>query len=91
MATHEGTSDLGDFVLHFGLVLTYYPSGTIRTGLFHYRKRSSHDEVERPGAGESRCFWARCCDAGRTDEAVEHYGQALVLAEANGLECIGER
>ena len=30
-------------------------------------------------------------DAGRTDEAVEHYGQALVLAEANDLRMqIGE-
>ena len=41
---------------------------------------------------KSPCCWVRYLhDAGRTEEAMEHYSQALVLAEANDLRMqIGE-
>ena len=98
MATHERTSDLGDTVLHARAqaVLGRYYSKVEQSelALFHY----SEALAAMTEAGDVQALVEITMllgevlhDAGRTDEAVEHYGQALVLAEANDLRMqIGE-
>ena len=94
MATHERTSDLGDTVLHARAqaVLGRYYSKVEQSelALFHYSEAlgAMTEAGDVQALVEITMLLGEVLhDAGRTDEAVEHYGQALVLAEANDLEC----
>ena len=98
MATHERTSDLGDTVLHARAqaVLGRYYSKVEQSelALFHYSEAlgAMTEAGDVQALVEITMLLGEVLhDAGRTDEAVEHYGQALVLAEANDLRMqIGE-
>ena len=98
MASHERTSELGDGVLHARAqaVLGRYYSRVEQSelALFHYSEAltamTDAGEV-RPVVESTRLLGEVLQDAGRTEEAVEHDGQALGLAEANDLRMqIGE-
>ena len=98
MASHERTSALGDGVLHARAqaVLGRYYSKVEQSelALFHYSEALS--AMTEAGDVQSLVEITMLLgevlhDAGRTEEAVEHYSQALVLAEANDLRMqIGE-
>jgi tetratricopeptide (TPR) repeat protein len=98
MASHERTSALGDAVLHARAqsVLGRYYSKVEQSelALFHYTE--ALEAMTEAGDVQSLVEITMLLgevlhDAGRTDEAVEHYSQALVLAEANDLRMqIGE-
>ena len=98
MASHERTSDLGDSVLHARAqaVLGRYYSKVEQSelALFHYTEalEAMTEAGDVQALVEITMLLGEVLhDAGRTDEAVEHYGQALVLAEANDLRMqIGE-
>ena len=98
MASHERTSQLEDSVLHARAqaVLGRYYSKVEQSelALLHYSEALT--AMTEAGDVQSLVEITMLLgevlhDAGRTDEAVEHYGQALVLAEANDLRMqIGE-
>ena len=98
MASHERTSDLGDSVLHARAqaVLGRYYSKVEQSelALFHYTEalEAMTEAGDVQALVEITMLLGEVLhDAGRTDEAVEHYSQALVLAEANDLRMqIGE-
>ena len=98
MASHERTSELGDSVLHARAqaVLGRYYSKVEQSelALFHYSEAltAMTDAWDVQSLVEITMLLGEVLhDAGRTEEAVEHYGQALVLAEANDLRMqIGE-
>ncbi|MEL0181460.1 MAG: tetratricopeptide repeat protein, partial [Candidatus Poseidoniales archaeon] len=98
MASHERTSELGDSVLHARAqaVLGRYYSKVEQSelALFHYSEAltAMTDAGDVQSLVEITMLLGEVLhDAGRTEEAVEHYGQALVLAEANDLRMqIGE-
>ena len=98
MASHERTSELGDSVLHARAqaVLGRYYSKVDQSelALFHYSEAltAMTDAGDVQSLVEITMLLGEVLhDAGRTEEAVEHYGQALVLAEANDLRMqIGE-
>ena len=98
MASHERTSELGDSVLHARAqaVLGRYYSKVDQSelALFHYSEAltAMTDAGDVQSLVEITMLLGEVLhDAGRTEEAVEHYGQALVLAEANDLRIqIGE-
>ena len=98
MASHERTSEMGDAALHARAqsVLGRYYSKVDQSelALFHYTE--ALDAMNEAGDVQSLVEITMLLgevlqDAGRKDEAMEHYGQALVLAEANDLRMqIGE-
>jgi len=98
MASHERTSELGDSVLHARAqaVLGRYYSKVEQSelALFHYSEAltAMTDAGDVQSLVEITMLLGEVLnDAGRTEEAMEHYGQALVLAEANDLRMqIGE-
>jgi tetratricopeptide (TPR) repeat protein len=98
MASHERTSSLGDAVLHARAqsVLGRYYSKVEQSelALFHYTEalEAMNEAGDVQSLVEITMLLGEVLhDAGRTEEAVEHYGQALVLAEANDLRMqIGE-
>ena len=98
MASHERTSDLGDSVLHARAqaVLGRYYSKVEQSelALFHYTEalEAMTEAGDVQALVEITMLLGEVLhDAGRTDEAVEHYSQALLLAEANDLRMqIGE-
>ena len=90
MATHERTSDLGDTVLHARAqaVLGQYYSKVEQSELALFHCSEALGAMTEAGDVQALVEITMLLgevlhDAGRTDEAVEHYGQALVLAEAN--------
>ena len=98
MASHERTSALDDSLLHARAqaVLGRYYSKVEQSelALFHYSE--ALEAMTEAGDVQSLVeitilLGEVLHDAGRTEEAVEHYRQALVLAEANDLRMqIGE-
>ena len=97
MASHERTSAMDDSFMRVAqAVLGRYYSKVEQSelALFHYSEALS----AMTEAGDVQSFVEITIllgevlhDAGRTEEAVEHYRQALVLAEANDLRMqIGE-
>ena len=98
MASHERTSALGDAACmpgpnRFSVDITRKWSN-LNLALFHYSEALS--AMTEAGDVQSLVEITMLLgevlhDAGRTEEAIEHYGQALVLAEANDLRMqIGE-
>ena len=98
MASHERTSEMGDAVMHARAqaVLGRYYSKVEQSelALFHYTEalEAMNEAGDVQSLVEITMLLGEVLhDAGRVDEAVEHYGQALVLAEANDLRMqIGE-
>ena len=98
MASHERTSELGDAALHARAqaVLGRYYSRVEQSelALFHYNEAlaAMNEAGDVQSLVEITMLLGEVLhDAGRGDEAVEHYRQALVLAEANDLRMqIGE-
>jgi len=98
MACHERTAKLGDVLLHAraqGVLGRYYSKvEQSELALFHYSE--ALEAMTEAGDVQSLVEITMLLgevlhDAGRTDEAMEHYRQALVLAEANDLRMqIGE-
>ena len=98
MASHERTSSMDDSLLHARAqaVLGRYYSKVDQSelALFHYSE--ALEAMTEAGDVQSLVeitilLGEVLHDAGRTEEAVEHYRQALVLAEANDLRMqIGE-
>ena len=98
MASHERTSSMDDSLLHARAqaVLGRYYSKVEQSelALFHYSE--ALEAMTEAGDVQSLVeitilLGEVLHDAGRTEEAVEHYRQALVLAEANDLRMqIGE-
>ncbi|MGB0515513.1 MAG: tetratricopeptide repeat protein [Poseidonia sp.] len=98
MASHEQTSAMDDSLLHARAqaVLGRYYSKVDQSelALFHYSE--ALEAMTEAGDVQSLVeitilLGEVLHDAGRTEEAVEHYRQALVLAEANDLRMqIGE-
>ena len=98
MACHERTAELGDGLLHAraqGVLGRYYSKvDQSELALFHYSE--ALEAMTEAGDVQSLVEITMLLgevlhDAGRTDEAMEHYSQALVLAEANDLRMqIGE-
>ncbi|MGB1765871.1 MAG: tetratricopeptide repeat protein, partial [Poseidonia sp.] len=98
MASHERTSAMDDSLLHARAqaVLGRYYSKVDQSelALFHYSE--ALEAMTEAGDVQSLVeitilLGEVLHDAGRTEEAVEHYRQALVLAEANDLRMqIGE-
>ena len=98
MASHERTSSRDDSLLHARAqaVLGRYYSKVEQSelALFHYSE--ALEAMTEAGDVQSLVeitilLGEVLHDAGRTEEAVEHYRQALVLAEANDLRMqIGE-
>jgi len=98
IASHERTSELGDGILHARAqaVLGRYYSKVEQSelALFHYSEalNAMNDAGDVQSLVEITMLLGEVLhDAGRTEDAVEHYSQALVLAEANDLRMqIGE-
>ena len=98
MASHERTSELGDSALHARAqaVLGRYYSRVDQSelALFHYYEAlEAMNEAGDPQAlvEITILFGEVLHDAGRTEEAMEHYREALVVAENNDLRMqIGE-
>jgi len=98
MACHERTAELDDVLLHAraqGVLGRYYSKvEQSELALFHYSE--ALEAMTEAGDVQSLVEITMLLgevlhDAGRTDEAMEHYSQALVLAEANDLRMqIGE-
>jgi len=98
IASHERTAELGDGILHARAqaVLGRYYSKVEQSelALFHYSEalNAMNDAGDVQSLVEITMLLGEVLhDAGRTEDAVEHYSQALVLAEANDLRMqIGE-
>ena len=98
MASHERTSSLDDSALHARAqaVLGRYYSKVEQSelALFHYSEalEAMNEAGDVQALVEITMLLGEVLhDAGRTDDAQEHYSQALVLAEANDLRMqIGE-
>ncbi len=98
MASHERSAEMDDGVLHAraqGVLGRYYSKvGQSELALFHYSE--ALEAMTEAGDVQSLVEIAMLLgevlhDSGRTDEAMEHYRQALVMAEANDLRMqIGE-
>lgn len=98
MASHERTSSLDNPMLHArsqAVLGRYYAKvDQSELALFHYNEalEAMNDAGDVQSLVEITMLLGEVLnDAGRTEEAMEHYGQALVLAEANDLRMqIGE-
>jgi len=98
MASHERTSELEDTSLHARAqaVLGRYYSRVEQSelALFHYNEAlvAMNEAGDVQSLVEITMLLGEVLhDAGRGDEAIEHYREALVLAEANDLRMqIGE-
>ena len=98
MDSHERTSEMDDPALHAraqAVLGRYYARvDQSELALFHYNEalEAMNEAGDVQALVEITMLLGEVLhDAGRSDEAMEHYGQALVLAEANDLRMqIGE-
>lgn len=92
MACHERTSELEDSALHAraqAVLGRYYAKvDQSELALFHYSEAldAMNEAGDVQALVEIKMLLGEVLhDAGRTEDAMEHYGQALVLAEGNDL------
>jgi tetratricopeptide (TPR) repeat protein len=98
MHAHEATEALGDTALHAraqGVLGRYYSRvEQSELAMFHYNAalEAMNDAGDLHSLVEITILLGEVLhDAGRTEEAMEHYREALVIAEANDLRMqIGE-